>query len=367
MDIIEYMWINDPNYICIECAPVLQEQREMIREIQILSEANQKKHREHVTQIYDQLPSLSAVDRKYTTEPVLVSEFPHAGILSTVETEPGAAPIESILLLHEMGDNKFWRAPVGVTSAHVLVVLPSYVKLQKIVLLADALGYSDDKPEIIVSAGERLPQFSVLGTWQLPEQVNANDRVDWNVDHLNIHCRLVQLEIKITDNTKFLHLGRLQLYGKILPAPPSAPLTDKQRTKYDELLKTKPRTTRVQLKTETKFYRQNNMLDLIVSSNVRYVSGFRICVSHNEEGFVSQVKDIRVSFLSENEKKEMVSQQIIGTYIVPKVAQNTWLEYEFEKSFENVKVVRLEFLSNYGAEMIEVPQGKVFLFFNQII
>jgi hypothetical protein len=368
MDIIEFMWLNDPQYICIECAPSISEQRDMIREIQVLSVQNQKQRQEHVSNIFDTC-AVGCNERKYTTDEILISQFPQAGILSSVETDDDAAPIESILLDDTHDDQQlFWKAPVGVDSAHIIIVLPNYCKLQKMTLLVDKLGYSEeDKPEIIVSAGERLPQFTSLGSWKLPQTIEANDSLDWDVSDMNIHCRLVQFELRLGNKTKYLHLGRIRLYGKIISVPPALPLSDKQVIRYEEILKTKPRTTRVQLKTETKFYRLNNMLDLIVSSNVRYVSGFRICVSHSEEGFISQVKDIRVSFLSENEKKEIVSQQNIGTFIVPKVAQNTWLEYEFERSFENVKVVRLEFMSNYGAEMIELPQGKVFLFFNQII
>ncbi|KAL0477457.1 SAC9 [Acrasis kona] len=378
LDVIEYMWLFNPSTVCLDCAVRINEQRDLICEIQRLSQDRHVNNETVNEKLFDKnlMPNLDRIFHSPNHQETLLSEFPHAGILSSVATAQTSAPIESILLQepqHYQDGINFWSSPVGIESVHIIVVLPCYAKINKITLLVDALGYNDqDKPTIRVSLGERLPLLTFMGEWQLPDgTISAHDRIDWDVSDLLTGydmCRLVQFEVKIpkeTKNNNFIHLGRFYIYGQINAAPASSPLNQKQLIQYERVINKKKKSSRVTIKTESKFYRQTSTLDLIIGQGVRVVSGFKILVSHGEQGSLSQVKDLRVGFLTENDRKELISQQVIGTYIIPKVANNTSLEFEFEKNYDNVKIIRFEFLSNYGADMIEVSHGRVSLFFTQ--
>lgn len=406
LPIIEYMWGQGP--VCIECANTITNQKGMIQEIQKHIELEEKKLKSNEDvyyKLFTQLHPCSClpeVNIKDDFEETCVSIFPSAGILSSVDTDPASPPIETILLPPNILKNQYWYAPQGITSVPIIMILPCNTELSRLSLLVDRLGYQmHDAPLIKVAVADRLPNIKSIGHWDLskitPKQqlsdnklfISPFDRVDLKFADLicddgstvptklynNGKCRILQLTIqlnpeKLQKGTSFLHLGRVFVYGKVNSASETELLSQEDISKYDQIMKTRPVTSRVQLQTDNSvFHREIHTLDLYVSPNPnnksRYVSGFRICVQHGAAGIGTQVQDIRVSVLSggDDDQKE-VYHHMVGTFVVPKVAPGTNLFFDFDKTYQDIKIVRFEFLNNYRRAEKEICYGSVFLYVN---
>lgn len=172
---------------------------------------------------------------------------------------------------------------------------------------------------------------------------------------LQSKCRMIQVQLKKT--TKFLHLGRLLVYGEIIPpVETNVKMTRNENNHYEASLLQKPKITRVSLKVEPKPV-DNNALEINLPE-ASYVSGFQVTVKHGEDGIPTQMRDIRVTLFSD-------SSQTVLMHMVPKVPTGTTLFYDFEKTYEGIKSVKLEFMSNYSGATIAV--GRIILYYNQLI
>jgi hypothetical protein len=405
--IVEFMWNNAP--VCIECSNVISNQRAMSHEIQKHIELEEKKLKNNEDMYYKLLtqmyPSSSLADINMTdnSEHTCLSLFPAAGVLSSVDTDPLSPPIETILMPASILKSQHWYAPIGVSSVPIILIMPCNTEFTKISILVDRLGYSsDDAPVIKVSVADRLPHLKSIGYWDLASKgtvsedqsnrkfIEPYEKIDLNFLDLldsngtpstavkmynNGKNRMLQLTLELPADrnhkgTSFLHLGRVYVYGKVNTTSESTEsLSTDDIAKYDQVMRTKQKGTRVQIHAENLFHRDTQTLDTTVSVNPnnksRLVSGFRICVQHGNAGIGTQVRDIRVSVLSgsdDNDKE--VYHQLVGTFVVPKVAPGTNLCFDFDKTYQDIKVVRFEMLSNYKRAEKDISYGSIFIYYN---
>ncbi|KAG2375030.1 hypothetical protein C9374_010034 [Naegleria lovaniensis] len=446
-DIIEYNWKS--SNVCMECFSNIQKQKEMIHEIQEhikIETGKSKLATKNISRLFTELYPPISQSRKMMNKhakETLCSEFPGSGILSTVETAPKSPPIESILFPPDILPLEYWYAPPSTDSVTIIIVLQSYAKLSRMVLLVDQLGYSnEDAPIFDIAIAERLPSFKSITSWKLSAS-KPNAMLEFNFPENTMSllsqqeqkhepmCRLVRLTVKLPSReelqqeesqallslatesttsqdgvlpenalavtniqhensttstlrnsitmqkTRFLHLGRILLYGKVINDETNLHkseiplLNSQQQATMDEILRSKPTIQRIQLKAESKYMKENNCLDLILSPEAGYVvSGFRINLTHTPESIHSQVKHIRVSFLFGEDDKATegaTSQLVVEKITVPKVDAGTSLIYEFNKTYNmNVKLVRFEFLSTYGCHVNDISVPQIFLFANSV-
>ena len=402
-DIVEFNWKSSS--VCIECASNIQKQKEMISEIQEhikIESGKSKLATKNISRLFTELyPPISQSRKKMKKhdKETLCSEFPGSGILSSVETAIKSPPIESILFPPDILPLEYWYAPLGVNEVNIIIILQCYSKLSKMVLLTDRLGYSEhDAPTFEIAVAERLPTFKSLSSWTL-NATKPNEMLEYNFsdeeNKANL-CRLVRIRVKLPEIeekqvgqeeaiTRFLHLGRILLYGKVVNDEDLNEETQivnlQQQATLDEILRSKPTIQRMQLKTEAKYMKESNALDLALPPEGGYVSGFRINLTHTQDTFQSQVKHIRVSFLfGDDTKSEVASQVIVEKITVPKVEPGTSLIYEFNKTFDvGVKSVRFDFLSSkyfnlsfteiisaYGSHVNDISIPQIFLFANSV-
>ncbi|EFC49945.1 SAC9 protein-like protein [Naegleria gruberi] len=391
-EIIEFNWKN-PSSVCIECSSTIAKQKEMISEIQehiTIESGKSKLATKNITRLFTELyPPISQsrkMMKKHEKE-TLCSEFPSSGILSSVDTAANSPPIESILFPPDILPLEYWYAPPGIDTVTIIILLQSYAKLSKMVLLVDQLGYTqDDAPIFDIAIGERLPTFKNITKWTL-EASKANEMLEFSFNGEGTSnntdlCRLVRLTVKLPErdpsNTspRILHIGRILLYGKVNDDSSShhgndalETLAPKEQQYLDEILRAKPTIQRVQLKTESKYVKESNCIDVSLAEVGTVVSGFRINLTHTQDTIHSQVKHIRVSFLyGENEKSlDVASQVIVEKITVPKVEPGASLIFEFNKNFNvAVKLVRFEFLSTYGCHVNDISIPQIFLFSNTV-
>jgi hypothetical protein len=174
---------------------------------------------------------------------------------------------------------------------------------------------------------------------------------------------------RLQKDVSIIHLGRIYVFGKVNTPLENETLSAEDISKYEQIMQTKPLISRTQLQIENNvFHREIHTLDAYVSTlpnnKNRCVSGFRLFVQHGAAGIETQVQEIRVSVLSggEDDQKE-VSQELVSTFIVPRVATGTNLYFDFAKTYQDIKIVRFEFLRNYKREK-ELSYGTVYLYMN---
>lgn len=349
--IIEYKWTS-PQSVCQGCFDIILKQNELIKDIRVLVE---KEKAEKKTDIFHKFKNRAFTEKKN----LCLSEFPLAGILSSVETHEKSPPIETILF----PDSKsYWFAPLDVNNVNIIIVLPCYSKISKILLITDQLGYyGKDLPEIFISTSEKLPKFDEQKQWKLINKELKDDELAIQPDEkvelsISSKCRLIRFSLSLKKGQQ-LHLGRIMIFGECLPLNETPiKLQPQEHQLYDNILQIKPKTTRIQLKVDTNKTIENGILDIPITDN-SLISGFQITVKH-DDGINSQVREVRVTLI--NDKSN-----VLGVFVIPKVFSGTSLYYDFEKTFEGTKTIRFEFLNNYGGSSISV--GKIFLFYNALL
>ncbi|KAL9658605.1 hypothetical protein ABK040_006142 [Willaertia magna] len=393
-DIIEFNWKNST--VCIECFTTIEKQKEAIEEIQKQLDEDKTKSQQHsfenISRLFTELyPPISQSRKKMDKheKETILSEFPSSGILSSVETSSSSSPIEMILFPPDILPKEFWYSTNDTKEVTIIIVLQAYARLSKIVLLVDPLGYNeDDAPKMEISIAERLPTFQSVGLWEIPIS-KPNDTIEYKLLNTTTPCRLVQLKLKLPDNNlqndnlqnntlqkAILHLGRVLIYGQVVNEENlygTIPILSSQhQLKLEEILKTKLSIQRTQLKTDSKYIKEFNTLDVTLLQASNIVSGFRINVTRNQDNISTQVKHIRVSFmLSDDNSNELNSQIVVeNRIIIPKVETGTSLIYEFSTPHQKInvpiKIVRFEFLSTYGSHLNELSCPQVFLFTNTL-
>eukprot|EP01080_Neovahlkampfia_damariscottae_P005190 gene5190-8796_t len=354
ISITEFKW-NSPQIVCQTCFNIIKNQNEMIKEIKklISIEENRKIQDGNFKTDLLSINSFSKNLNEFNQNEYCLNEFPNGGILSSVETHHDSYPIESILF-KSLSNDIYWFAPNNINDVSIIITLPSDSILSKIVLINDKIGYENENiNQIKISIGNRLPKFTTSNlNWNLKnlKPLQKNELI--LNDDLN-PSRLIRIDLNCSKQS-FLHLGRILIFGKpFIPKENNFKLNEIEDQKYQSILQSKQKTSKVQLKSEILKTSDLNVLDL--SLNDPYVSGFQLTIKHDQiEGLVSQVREIRITLLSNDQSN------LIGIYTIPKVAQGTTLYYDFnEKIYENINIVRFEFLNNYGGQNMSV--GKIHL------
>jgi len=379
----EYAW-KIPQQVCIECASSIQRQEVLLEEIVHHLRHQEEQQTRDLTyeNIFTELyPPVSTKYRNYfkDVKETYASEFPIANILGRVATDLQSAPIESILFPTDILPDKYWYAPKGVESANIIIALPAHILLSRLVLVVDSQGYtSDDVPRIQVSSYERIPHQVNHGDWifmnkeilastpatptgESQRVVQPKQELEYTIPIRSV-ARMVQLTVTFQNPKQSfvdrrLHMGRILVYGKVVDKKPIfTPFTNEHDAQmYKEILSKKSTLHRSYIKTEARLSKVTHTMDLYKPSNIP-VAGFQITVKHGTRfGILSQVRDIRVSVLYQNEKKEVESQEIVSHYVIPKVEDATSLIYDFKKRYENVSAVRFQYMSSQGAPEMSLP------------
>lgn len=165
--ILEFQW-NSPQVVCQKCFDILGKQLSLLKEIKKMIALESHNEKNDRGGIFDWLPkNVPTVYEKV----VCMNQFPGISILSSVETDPNSPPIESILFNNNNNNNnKYWFAPEKVKMVNIIIVLPCMIKISKILMIADVLGYKQGEiPECQVMTSERL-KFDDRVEWKWKEE-----------------------------------------------------------------------------------------------------------------------------------------------------------------------------------------------------
>lgn len=203
----------------------------------------------------------------------------------------------------------YWCAPSGVEAVSIPIILEGVICVESISLLVDAAGYTHlDAPLIEISVGVVNPKklthncydTKMAGRWE----VGACDPRSYFRFVLETPslCSMIELSCKLphtsTSNAnRVLHLGRVQVHGTAaaLQTPfPHSPGINKA-----------PRGISVQ-------YRQNKrILEMAIDKNSPQPTGFSLEVGHGDSGAANQVKLLRVTAATTNQKAEVTSFHLV--------------------------------------------------------
>lgn len=371
--IIEFLWKSNQQ-VCLDCYSLINRQKRLLLEIENRLQIPENQPSRDLTfeNIFTDLyPVVSSKNRKFDTdvEESFVSEFPLANIMDSVDTDPLSAPIESILFPIGILPDKYWFSTTNVNNVTIKIILPITCILTKAILVVDPKGYTkDDVPTFKFTSYDRIPNSIDQGEWSLFDiSQNSQDKQDGsliiqplkeleytfsNKSYSRILEISVQFSNKVSNEVKrVIHLGRIMLYGKPTSSKMTASpfVTEADGNKYMDVLSKKSNTIRSHIKSETKISKSTQSIDLVKPVSIP-VGGFQITVKHDSRfGILSQVKDIRVFILRQNEKKELESQELVGHFVIPKCDDGTSLVYDFKTNYENVAMIRFQFLSTYSA------------------
>lgn len=174
--------------------------------------------------------------------------------------------------------------------------------------------------------------------------------------------------------------------------PRDLPLTGLERILYDQIMNTpSPRNYNLITPVWAQSRNGKQMIDICIEPST--VTGFVALVRHGDEGYLSQVKLIRVLAIVTGEAKgEIVSFRPVGRFVLPKARPRTYLCFEFSSSPSSssssssssstpssssstssttpsscatpaplrANILTFQFLSNYGGRETQPP--KIYLF-----
>eukprot|EP00164_Ancoracysta_twista_P003230 GFYU01004316.1.p1 GENE.GFYU01004316.1~~GFYU01004316.1.p1 ORF type:complete len:1457 (+),score=347.58 GFYU01004316.1:158-4528(+) len=390
--IVEWGWTK-PMPVCRKCSASLGEVRKMVEDIQQLTQqqalerAMKDASGEGIRDVTD-LRWLIAQSRaakvlrgqskhsSSTGGDMSLSEFPDAAVVVSVPTDVESPPIESILApIGILPPEMSWRAPTGVTSVEVVIVLAMKAIVKEISLGVKLGGYTElNVPSIDIFAGDKLSEYHNIGRWDLalnednvlPSGTTTTYKLDKPTS-----CRIISLQmslpdtpegvIKSPDEVPFLHMQHLQILGHAAsPTPANTFNNASEKHLYDRVVFGGAPVQRAKLAQQYAEFRLGGRI-LDVGLDAMDVDGFCFPVTHDEkEGVVSQVKTIRITgFKTKKASGQIVSQHDLGTFTVPKVAPRTPLYYDFPERV-NVNLITFEFLKNYGGETTSSPKPSLF-------
>ncbi|EPS69230.1 hypothetical protein M569_05534, partial [Genlisea aurea] len=150
-----------------------------------------------------------------------LAEFPYASFLNPVDTAAGSAPAFSLLTPLRCGSpESFWRAPSGVSSLEIAIVLGDISDVSGVVLVVSSCGYSfSDAPTVQIWSGDRIDEDgrTCAGKWDMknliesssPELLGPEDsaEVDDQVPrHVKlsfrsrVRCRIVWISFRLPES-----------------------------------------------------------------------------------------------------------------------------------------------------------------------
>jgi len=107
----------------------------------------------------------------------------------------------------------------------------------------------------------------------------------------------------------------------------------------------------------TQFRSQKRIQD--IGLDLTLITGFCVTIKHGDDGYLSQVKMIRVQILYTDPKGAVLHQYSVGKFVIPKAQPATQMYFEFKKPIKG-NIVSFEFLCNYGGR--EICPSKINLF-----
>jgi len=297
-----------------------------------------------------------------------LAEFPAAGILVSIPTQSESSPIETILSSSKvtLNENSFWKAPVTVRSVDIPIALPFNSMIYKIQLKVDQLGYSEkDLPNIKIKIGPDMSNLAEILKWNLQTFDSSNFTAGQIVEYCfekPAFGKIVSIEFKLgpkkdDDDTSFLHIGRIFILGRPIVGHTTLSNEDRKTLKRLVATSTNPHQKNFKHTNWTQFRSQKRIQD--IGLDLTLISGFCVTVKHGDDGYLSQVKMIRVQILYTDPKGAVLHQYSVGKFVIPKAQPATQMYFEFKKPIKG-NIVSFEFLCNYGGQ--EICPSKINLF-----
>eukprot|EP01133_Synstelium_polycarpum_P008034 gene8034-9438_t len=291
-----------------------------------------------------------------------LSEYPKAGILNSVPTDPLSPPIETILLPPGILPlSMFWSAPSTVNSVDITIVMAFDALVYSITMLVDSLGYNNyNLPLVEIKIGKTLSdELETVGPWA---------RV------ISLRLTLPSLPTFLAyDNNEpsarpFLHVGRIAVHGAYsdslceIPSflSSSIPLENSDKELYENTMYA-----------SSSIKNRNPIIKIIASPKPRgihividtsvVVKGFSVIISHDEtEGVRSQIKGTIISCVVVNQKNECQSHQYVTQVVVPKSRVNSTLYFDLPALPALTHMLMFEFTSNYGGNIFSLPKVNLY-------
>ncbi|KAJ3450969.1 phosphoinositide phosphatase sac9-related [Anaeramoeba flamelloides] len=180
IEIIEFAW-EETSIVCKKCAEKLLSQRNIINLlIELMKLNNGKEHIQKKLQIEEKnekllkLVSLSnsfadrhyqKITKKYNFD---ISQYPFSSIINSVQTDINSSHIQTVFFPQYLKPNYTWFAPQNIKRIEILLSLNFVYKIKNLTFIVDSLGYNKlDSPLITLLAGDYLPHFIPIKTWDL--------------------------------------------------------------------------------------------------------------------------------------------------------------------------------------------------------
>ncbi|KAJ5076309.1 phosphoinositide phosphatase sac9-related [Anaeramoeba ignava] len=202
--------------------------------------------------------------------------------------------------------------------------------------------------------------------------IQPNSTITYKFDKM-INCKIISLifqlpNLKISKSksknskkknkkgSERIHIGRIFVNGEyeIMETKDSI-LTLSSLSQYTQIkeMKFEP------LKIVVYQYRPTiRILDIVIENSTK-VNGFSFFVLHGEEGYSSQIRKLMITAIIVDENSDIVTQTMIGSFVIPRTEKRSTLNYYFENPIEANRFA-VEFLSNYGGK--EYCPGKITFF-----
>ncbi|PKA51081.1 putative phosphoinositide phosphatase SAC9 [Apostasia shenzhenica] len=148
-----------------------------------------------------------------------LAEFPHASLLTTVESAVGSQPLLSLLAPLGVGGQKsYWRAPPSSSSVEFSIVLGSLSDVSGVALVISPCGYSiSDCPTVQIWASNKIHKDarSLMGKWDVhslisssphlfgPEKSDYDNDVPRHVKFLfpkTVRCRIIWIALSLVNS-----------------------------------------------------------------------------------------------------------------------------------------------------------------------
>ncbi|KAM0066946.1 putative WW domain, SAC domain, WW domain superfamily protein [Helianthus debilis subsp. tardiflorus] len=144
-----------------------------------------------------------------------LAEFPFGGILHSIESAPGSAPVLSLLapLDTVSQESSYWKAPPKTSRAEFAIVLGNLSNVSSVILVLSPCGYSmSDSPTVQIWASNKIDneERRIMGKWDVGSLITSSPELSGpekpggtSPRHINfsfqkpVRCRIIWIKLSI--------------------------------------------------------------------------------------------------------------------------------------------------------------------------